>query len=196
MTTSYGFIETKGLVGAVEAADAMLKTANVKIIGYRQIGGGLVTVIIEGDLAACQAAVDAGGAAAERIGELFSVNIIARPLEDAEIFVSQNFSKKTSSQDSAAEINNQTRQAEPQKEPKPVARRKGQKTAVKLTKVQSESEILALLKKNPKGLTLQQITKQTKEDPVNIRILVKKLIEAEKIDKIQNRYYICRDSKR
>ena len=78
-----GFIETRGLVAAIEAADAMVKAANVTLSGKKMIGGGLVTVVIEGDVGAVKAAVDAGAAAAQKVGELVSVHVIARP--DAEI---------------------------------------------------------------------------------------------------------------
>lgn len=80
---SKGFIETRGLVAAIEAADAMVKAANVTLAGRKIIGGGLVTVIIEGDVGAVKAAVDAGAAAAQKVGELVSVHVIARP--DAEV---------------------------------------------------------------------------------------------------------------
>ncbi|SFA99092.1 ethanolamine utilization microcompartment protein EutM [Clostridium frigidicarnis] len=74
-----GMIETKGLVGAIEAADAMVKAANVQLIGKEQVGGGLVTVMVRGDVGAVKAATDAGAAAAERVGELISVHVIPRP---------------------------------------------------------------------------------------------------------------------
>lgn len=76
---SKGFVETKGLVSAIEAADAMVKAANVEIVGKKTIGGGYVTVIIEGDVGAVKAAIDAGAAAAQKVGELVSVHVIARP---------------------------------------------------------------------------------------------------------------------
>ena len=76
-------METRGLVAAIEAADAMVKAANVTLSGKKMIGGGLVTVVIEGDVGAVKAAVDAGAAAAQKVGELVSVHVIARP--DAEI---------------------------------------------------------------------------------------------------------------
>ena len=72
-------IETRGLVGAVEAADAMVKSANVTLVGYEKIGSGLVTVMVRGDVGAVKAATDAGAAAAEKVGELVSVHVIARP---------------------------------------------------------------------------------------------------------------------
>ena len=74
-----GMIETKGLVPAIEASDAMVKAANVKLIGKVQVGGGLVTVMVRGDVGAVKAATDAGAAAAEKVGELISVHVIARP---------------------------------------------------------------------------------------------------------------------
>ena len=74
-----GMVETKGLVAAIEAADAMVKAANVTLIGKERIGSGLVTVMVRGDVGAVKSAVDAGAAAAERVGELVSVHVIPRP---------------------------------------------------------------------------------------------------------------------
>lgn len=82
MLQAMGLIETKGFVAVVEAADAMLKAANVKLIKYQSIGGGYVTVIVEGDVGAVKAAVDAGAAAAKRVGEVVSVHVIPRPHEE------------------------------------------------------------------------------------------------------------------
>ncbi len=79
-----GMIETKGLVGLIEAADAMVKAARVELVSYEQIGGGYVTALVRGDVAACKAATDAGAAAAERIGELVAVHVIPRPHDDLE----------------------------------------------------------------------------------------------------------------
>ncbi len=79
-----GLIETRGLVGAIEAADAMVKAAQVDLIGKEQVGGGLVTVMVRGDVGAVKAATDAGAAAAEKVGELVSVHVIPRPHADVE----------------------------------------------------------------------------------------------------------------
>ena len=79
-----GMVETRGLVGAIEAADAMAKAANVKLIGKEQIGSGLVTVMVRGDVGAVKAATEAGAAAAKRVGELVSVHVIPRPHDDVE----------------------------------------------------------------------------------------------------------------
>ncbi|MBF1191929.1 propanediol utilization microcompartment protein PduA [Fusobacterium pseudoperiodonticum] len=84
MSNALGMIETKGLVGAIEAADAMTKSANVELVGYEKIGSGLVTVMVRGDVGAVKAAVDAGAAAAERVGEVKSVHVIPRPHTDTE----------------------------------------------------------------------------------------------------------------
>ncbi len=79
-----GMIETKGLIGSIEAADAMVKAANVRLIGKEMIGSGLVTVMVRGDVGAVKAAVDAGAAAAKRVGDLYGVHVIPRPHNDVE----------------------------------------------------------------------------------------------------------------
>jgi len=82
-----GMIETKGLVGSIEAADAMVKAANVTLLGSEYVGGGYVTVMVRGDVGAVKAATDAGAAAAKRVGELVSVHVIPRPHEDVEMIL-------------------------------------------------------------------------------------------------------------
>ena len=79
-----GMIETKGLVAAIEAADAMVKAAIVTLVGKEHVGGGLVTILVRGDVGAVKAATDAGAAAAERVGELLSVHVIPRPHNEIE----------------------------------------------------------------------------------------------------------------
>jgi microcompartment protein CcmL/EutN len=79
-----GMIETKGLVGAIEAADAMVKAANVSLIGYEKIGSAYVTVMVRGDVGAVKAATDAGAVAARHVGEVISVHVIPRPHTDTE----------------------------------------------------------------------------------------------------------------
>ncbi len=79
-----GMVETKGLIGAIEAADSMVKAANVHLIGKEQIGSGLVTVMVRGDVGAVKAAVEAGAAAAKRVGDLYGVHVIPRPHDDVE----------------------------------------------------------------------------------------------------------------
>ena len=79
-----GMVETRGLIGSVEAADAMVKAANVVLVGKEYIGQGYVTVMVRGDVGAVKAATDAGAAAARRVGELVSVHVIPRPHADVE----------------------------------------------------------------------------------------------------------------
>jgi ethanolamine utilization protein EutM len=79
-----GLVETRGLVGSVEAADAMVKAANVQLIGYEQIGGGYVTVMVRGDVGAVKAATDVGAEAAARVGEVVSVHVIPKPHAEVE----------------------------------------------------------------------------------------------------------------
>ena len=86
-----GMVETKGLVGAIEAADAMVKAANVSLVGYEKIGSGLVTVMVRGDVGAVKAATDTGAAAAQRVGELISVHVIPRPHTDIEKILPKSF---------------------------------------------------------------------------------------------------------
>src|SRR5512139_3877030 len=85
-----GLIETRGLVGAIEAADAMVKAANVELIGSEKIGSGLVTVMVRGDVGAVKAATDAGAQAARRVGEVVSVHVIPRPHMDTETLLPKN----------------------------------------------------------------------------------------------------------
>ena len=81
-----GMVETKGLIGAIEAADAMVKAANVSLVGKTLVGGGLVTIMVRGDVGAVKAATDAGAAAAQRVGELISIHVIPRPHSDIGTF--------------------------------------------------------------------------------------------------------------
>jgi ethanolamine utilization protein EutM len=90
-----GMIETKGFVGCTEAADAMVKAANVVLLGYKTIGGGLVTVLVRGDVGAVKAAVDAGAAAAQKVGELVSVHVIPRPHADIEVLLVKGLTELT-----------------------------------------------------------------------------------------------------
>ena len=97
MSEALGMIETRGFVGMVEASDAMVKAARVELVGYEKIGGGFVTAIVRGDVAAVKAATDAGARAAEKVGELISVHVIPRPhanVDSALPSLSRSSSKK------------------------------------------------------------------------------------------------------
>ena len=86
-TNALGMIETRGLVAAIEAADAMVKSANVQLVGKEQVGGGLVTVMVRGDVGAVKSATDAGAAAAEKVGELIYVHVIPRPHAEVDVIL-------------------------------------------------------------------------------------------------------------
>ena len=96
MSNALGMIETKGFVAALAAADAMVKAANVTIVGREQVGDGLVAVIINGDVGAVKAATDAGAAAARRVGELVSVHVIPRPHNEVEKIIPKTKDAKAS----------------------------------------------------------------------------------------------------
>jgi len=87
MRQALGLIETKGLVGAIEAADAMVKAARVKFLGRQKVKGGLVAVMVAGDVGAVKAAVDAGAAACQRVGNLVSAHVIPRPHDDIDLMI-------------------------------------------------------------------------------------------------------------
>ena len=89
-----GLVETRGLVASIEAADAMVKAANVYLVGKEHVGGGLVTVLVRGDVGAVKAATDAGAAAAQRVGELISVHVIPRPHSEVEEILPAKPAKK------------------------------------------------------------------------------------------------------
>lgn len=82
-----GMIETRGLIGSIEAADAMIKSADVQLVNQEKIDGGLVTVLVEGDVGAVQAAVEAGKLAAQRVGQLISAHVIPRPDDEVDTIV-------------------------------------------------------------------------------------------------------------
>ena len=84
MKEALGMVESRGLVGSIEAADAMVKAANVRLVGRERVGGGFVTVMVRGDVGAVKAAVEAGSEAARRVGELVSVHVIPSPHEEVE----------------------------------------------------------------------------------------------------------------
>ena len=90
MSQALGLVETKGLTGAIESADAMVKAANVTLVGYEKIGFGLVTVMVRGDVGAVKAATDAGAEAARNVGELVSVHVIPRPHSEIERVILKN----------------------------------------------------------------------------------------------------------
>ena len=185
MPLSYGYIETLGFIAAVEAADAMLKTAKIKLVAKKEIGYGLVTVIIEGELGAVQSAVTAGSAAAEKVGQLISSNVIPRPYTDAGFF----FSFPANEEMTACGI------LPPSEETLPIENKKQQqkdKTKEKnINKIDPEDIIISALKKAQKeGATLKEISQILKMDQAATRVLLKELLDKEIVEKIQHKYYL------
>lgn len=162
MQLTLAFVETKGFVGAVEAADAMTKTASVHIVKYTKIGDGYVTVLIEGELSDCQAAIESGSAAASRVGELISSGIIPRPMDDLNLFRNRTIKKK--------------------KQEPPIKKNK-EKAAAKTPKITD------LIKKAADGITIEDLKKSTKMSKDKIRQVLKKLMDEDKVEKIHKKHY-------
>jgi len=186
MNLAYGFIETLGLIGAIEAADAMLKAAKVRVVKQQQIGSGLVTVIVEGELGACQAAVNAGGAAAERVGTLISLHVIPRPFDDTEKLVRKFFDSlpKSDPPIEKPEIRNQT----------PIEKTQTSKTPPKNKPEPKNAE--QWISSNKNGVTLDQIAQYLKSDHAEARRVVKKLMDEEKIEKVHQKYFYLSNRKK
>jgi ethanolamine utilization protein EutM len=175
---SYGFIETKGLVGAIEAADAMGKAANVHLVTRRGIGAGLVTVVCEGDLASCQAAVEAGRSAAVRIGELITAHVIARPDRDTEGLVMVllghgpgTLPPSSTSGDGASAGSAQELNDAPRATPLP------------------ENDILNLLSSHSDGMTCEEICRTLSMERIGVLTSLKKLMDGGSVEKVHRKYY-------
>ena len=175
MELSYGFIETKGFVAAVEAADAMLKAAKVELVKWEKTGGALVIIVIHGELGACQAAVDAGCAAANQVGQLVSSNIIARPFDDTNLLVHEFIG---------------SRKEQPKIKPRALDAPKTRVTKKTQPSAKSPGEkILAFLQKKTGGARLQDISNHLKITTIQARLHVKELLDALQIEKIRNLYF-------
>jgi len=176
MELSYGFVETQGLIGSIEAADAMVKTANVHLVEKREIGFGLVTIIVEGELGAVHSAVDAGVLAAKSVGQFITSHIIPRPFNDTQMLVSGDMQNLQKPETIEKEI----------EKPKVKVSTKSKK--VKGFKI--DKEILNFLEKEKAGATLNQITERCKSNIQDVRIVLKKLIDTSIIEKVQQKYYL------
>ncbi|WP_456439876.1 BMC domain-containing protein [Caldithrix abyssi] len=166
MKESYGFVETRGFISAILAADAMVKAANVQLVPYRKIGSAYVTVIVKGELGACQAAVDAGARAAEQVGELVSRHIIANPYDDTELQL----------------------EGTPQAVKPPTAQRKTLRTGGQ--RRSPEQKILQYLKTHEQGATLDELSKLLRKPAQQVRLILKQLMDRNQIEKIQQKYFI------
>jgi microcompartment protein CcmL/EutN len=175
---SYGFIETKGLVGAIEAADAMAKAANVHLVTRRGIGAGLVTVVCEGDLASCQAAVEAGRNAAVRVGELVAAHVIARPDRDTENLVMVMLGHKPtpvlpqSGSDGGAGS-------------QPARELKAAPPATQLP----EKDVLNLLSSHADGMVAEEICRALGMERAGVLSSIKKLMDGGSVEKVHRKFY-------
>jgi ethanolamine utilization protein EutM len=175
---SYGFIETRGLVGAIEAADAMAKAANVRLVRRRGIGAGLVTVVCEGDLASCQAAVEAGRNAAVRVGELVAAHVIPRPDNDTEGLVMVMLGHEPQPPPPAS-VGEGGTGSSPAREPKsdpPVHHR-------------AENDILNLLSTHGGGMAIDEMCRALGVGRTSVLTSIKKLMDGGLVEKVHRKYY-------
>ena len=168
---SLGFVETKSYVGLIEASDAMVKAANVQLINSFRIGSALVTVVVKGDLASCLSAVEAGKSAAMKVGELVTANVIARPFEDTNYLVDDLISKDKGNTKSVKKTDNDKFKPEVS----------GQTESLELLIIES-------IKKSD-GLNISEISHETQTDRSEVRIILKKLINENKIEKVGPKYF-------
>lgn len=166
---SLGFIETRSYIGAIEASDAMVKAANVRLVNYFKIGGALVTVVVRGDLGSCLAAVDAGKEAAEKVGELISSNVIARPFEDTNNLVGFMLSGS-------------------KKHKNIIKRNKAEGKKVEKER-DFEKELLIHLKKAD-GMNLVQLAMEINVEKSEVRVILKSMIDKNQIEKAGTKYFI------
>ncbi len=183
MKVSYGFVETRGFVAAILAADAMVKAASVELVPYRKIGAAYVTVVVRGELGACQAAVEAGVRAAEQAGQLVSYHIIANPYEDTE------HQLETPKPTKPKGPKGRRGAKAPGTKPK-VQNRKKASTATRASKPLTDAQqILNYLQDKPDGLTLNDLSSLLKQPAQAVRLLLKQLMDQGKIEKIQQKYF-------
>lgn len=187
---SYGFIETRGLICAIESADAMVKAARVRLIKQHNPGRALVTIVCEGDLAACQAAVDAGSAAALRLGELISAHVIPRPDGDTDILVEELINKKrkgTGKGPGKGDSGQGGSGRPPVNTPKP---EKAKRAGADLS-----SRALRHIQARPAGSTADELAAALKCDRPAILGVLKTLLDDGVIEKMQRKYYPLTDKK-
>ncbi|MBN1407499.1 MAG: BMC domain-containing protein [Calditrichaceae bacterium] len=180
MESAYGFIETRGLTAAIEAADAMVKAAKIDIIKYQKTGGALVTILIEGDLAACQSAVAAGSAAAERVGELISAHVIPRPVDEVRNLYGYVITPARSKEEKT------TTPVIKKPAEKPPSKNK-KKTVVKSS--HETGDLLDWLSAQKNGTNINQIAVYLKQDNAVARRIVKQLMDDGLIEKVQQKYF-------
>lgn len=183
MKLAYGFIETRGLTAAIDAADAMVKAAKVDIIKQQKIGGALVTILVEGELGACQAAVAAGSTAAEQLGELISAHVIPRPDDDIQLhYGSGTFYSTPPSQSSSKQVVKSTKKKIP--------------TTKKTSAIDETTDLLDWMVAQKSGVNLNQIAEFLGQDSAGARREVKQLMDEECIEKVHQKYFFLSKRKK
>lgn len=210
MKLSYGFIETRGLIGAIEASDAMLKAAEVTLLKSQKIGAALVTVMVEGELGAVQAAVDAGKIAAERIGELIAAHVIANPFDDTVEQYGERGAWSEGREEAAVAGAGAGEERGAKGEGMEVDRAKiSEKPSLKKDKRKKIERPLKVSKlvihreeksaaerlheymfAHPEGATLPQISENLSIETSELRILLKQLMDENRIEKVQQKYFL------
>jgi biotin operon repressor len=175
---SFGFIETRGLTGAIEAADAMAKAANVRLVTRRGIGAGLVTVVCEGDLASCQAAVDAGRRAAVRVGELVASHVIARPDDDTEALVMVTLGHGPV-----------PLLADPENSGNDGSGSAGKRADAPAPQQVREKDVLQLLSGHSDGMACEEICSALGMERAGVLSSIKKLMDGGSVEKVHRKYY-------
>ncbi len=186
MKLSYGFIETQGYIAAIEAADAMVKAAKVELVRWRRVGGALVLVVVQGELSACQAAVDAGKAAAERVGRLISAHVIPNPFDDTQMLVDNWLGGKRKAAAPKPEAHSSAPAA---------GKGRGRKKRSAARPRDMLTEISAYLAAVKDGLGVKPLAEHFKIDTAQMRVYLKQLMDEHKIEKVQQRYFSLKGKK-
>lgn len=187
---SFGFIEVYGLVAGIEAADAMLKSAQVRLLRQHEVRPGMITLVVEGDLAACRAAVNAGVAAASRVGTVLGSHVIGRPVDDTENMVLNLASRS---------LNDYTGQSKPAAQSKPVAKKPAAPAATPAEPAEAVmpaaeaeenelDEVLAFISRALKGHSWSEIVKRFPKHSPHLHAELDACVEADTLNKVGARY--------
>ncbi len=202
MEYSYGFIETKGYVAAIEAADAMAKAADVEVVRWKKAGGALVVIIIRGELGACRAAVDAGSVAADRLGQLVSAHVIPNPFDDTHSLITRYLGgkkkkqtdqakteKKKASVKTAPPVADKTKARSRAKAAVPAKKTVAKAKAVK-TPAMPKEKLLFLIGSHSQGITLKTLAAELGQTESAVRQQLKKMMDRNLVEKVQKRYFL------
>lgn len=217
MNFSYGFIETKGYVAAVEASDAMAKAAAVEVVKWHKTGGALVLIVIRGELGAVRAAIEAASVAAQRVGELVSTHVIANPFEDTESLIRRMLGTKKKRVTPVSTVEEGKRTPAPKAQPKKAKKEKPTPKAKTVRASKSKpkpalkqaatsgpapkkvdpfslkEKILQLVRSAENGITLKLLATELNKPEAELRQLLKKLMDRKVLEKVQKKYFISDD---